>query len=224
MKRTLTIAALMLAAFTAFAQTSTEYVKDWAHTDRYAADNAKIRKTPKAVFMGDSITDNWSNNSHPSFFTDHNFAGRGISGQTTAQMLVRFRSDVIDLQPKYVVILAGTNDIALNNGPISKENILKNIQSMCELAIAHKIKPVLCSVLPAYKYGWRPELTPAMDVIELNNMIETYAKEAKIQYVDFHSAMKDDRDGLPENYAPDGIHPNMEGYLVMEKMILKVLK
>lgn len=223
MKRKLYLIALALAMPLMAGAQQKEIVKDWAATNRYAEQNAAVTVKPKAVFMGDSITDNWSNKVHPDFFTAHNFVGRGISGQTSAQMLVRFRPDVIDLHPKYVVILAGTNDIAQNIGPVSKEIVLKNIQSMCELAKANKIKPILCSVLPAYQFGWRKQLTPAEDIIELNEMIAAYAKSAKIPYVDFHSAMKDERNGLPEKYSKDGVHPVSEGYEVMEKIILSYL-
>lgn len=224
MKKTTIVTALALCISILANAQQKEIVKDWAHTDRYAESNAAVTVRPKAVFMGDSITDNWGNRTHPEFFTDNNFLGRGISGQTTVQMLVRFRPDVIDLHPKYVVILAGTNDIAQNIGVISKEMILKNIQSMCELAKANRIKPILCSILPAYQFGWRKELTPADDVIEMNEMIKAYAKSAKIPYVDYHSAMKDGRNGLPEKYAKDGIHPNIDGYAVMEEIILKYIK
>ena len=196
--------------------------KDWAKFYRYSEANKNVTVRPKAVFLGDSITDNWAKKDKE-FFEENNFVGRGISGQVTSHMLVRFRRDVIDLAPKYVVILAGTNDIALNNGLISLENILGNIISMCELAKAHKIKPVLCSVLPADRYGWRKELQPAEDIIKLNQMIKEYAKSAKITYVDYHSVLTNEKGGLPEEYASDGVHPNIECYKIMEEMILKHL-
>ncbi len=194
--------------------------KDWAKFDRYAQANDTISVRPKAVFMGDSITDNWAKKDKD-FFNDNDFVGRGISGQVTSQMLVRFRQDVINLNPKYVVILAGTNDIALNNGPISLENILGNIISMCELAKLHKIKPILCSVLPAEQYRWRKELQPAGDIIKLNQMIKDYAKSERIPYVDYHSALTNDNGGLPEQYSGDGVHPNIDCYKVMEEIIMK---
>ena len=220
MRRTIIAIAAALSCLCASAQT-----KDWARTDFYTERNSAVATSPKAVFMGDSITDNWGNRTHPEFFSDHNFAGRGISGQTTAQMLIRFRPDVIDLHPKYVVILAGTNDIALNNGPIDHDKIVGNIISMCELAKANRIKPIICSILPAYKYGWRPQVTDAAEqVMDVNTMLKAYAAKAKIQYVDYHSVMKDERNGLPEKYAADGIHPNMDGYAVMEEIILKYIK
>ena len=194
--------------------------KDWARFYRYAEANKNVTVRPKAVFFGDSITDSWPKKDGD-FFKDNNFVGRGISGQVTSQMLVRFRRDVIDLSPKYVVILAGTNDIALNNGVISLENILGNIMSMCELSRVHKIKPILCSVLPASQYRWRKELQPAEDIKTLNSMIREYAKSAKIPYVDYHSVLADENGGLPAQYSSDGVHPNLECYKVMEDIVMK---
>ena len=196
--------------------------KDWAKFYRYQEANETISFRPKAVFMGDSITDGWAKQS-PDFFSSNNFVGRGISGQTTSQMLIRFRRDVLDLSPKYVIILAGTNDIALNNGLISLENILGNLQSMCELARAHKIKPILCSVLPADRYRWRKELKPAGEIVKLNELIKEYAKSAKIPYVDYHSVLKDENNALPEKHAADGVHPNLDCYKIMEDIIIKYL-
>ncbi|MGN1233492.1 MAG: SGNH/GDSL hydrolase family protein [Candidatus Cryptobacteroides sp.] len=197
--------------------------QDWANFGRYSKQNETVSVRPLAVLMGDSITDMWYS-TRPEFFTGHNFAGRGISGQTTSQMLVRFRRDVIDLHPKYVVILAGTNDIARNTGIISLENILGNIISMCELARANGIKPVLCSVLPASSYGWRPEVTDsAVQIAELNRMISDYAASRRIKYIDYHSAMKNDEGGLPKSLAADGVHPTADGYAIMEAMLLEAL-
>ena len=150
MKKALLITLIFAAGMTAAAQSAP---KDWAKFYRYEQANDTISLPPRVVFIGDSITDNWARKDGE-FFSSNNFAGRGISGQTTSHMLVRFRRDVIDLKPEYVVILAGTNDIALNNGLISLENIMGNIQSMCELAIQNDIKPVLGSVLPADKFPW----------------------------------------------------------------------
>lgn len=215
MKKTLLIAISMLIGIMADAQ-------DWAKFYRYSEANDTVKTAPRAVFMGDSITDNWAKRDMD-FFTSNNYVGRGISGQTTSHMLVRFRRDVVDLKPKYVVILAGTNDIALNNGEITLENILGNIISMCDIAKANKIKPVLCSVLPAAKYRWRPQLTPAEDIVKLNEMIREYAKSAKIPYVDYHSMLKDENNGLPEKHAKDGVHPEIECYKLMEEMIVKYL-
>lgn len=212
--------------------------KTWAQHERYAASNdtvmaryrmpefgynklAKSRRV-EAVLMGNSITDNWAK-MDPDFFAQNNFVGRGISGQTTAQMLSRFQADVIALDPKMVIIMAGTNDIAQNNGYISHEHILQNIQSMCELAKFHKIKPVLCSCLPAASFKWRPNLTPAEDIKRLNEMIKAYARENKILYVDYYSAFVDEQGGLPKKYAKDGVHPNLEAYKIMEHILLRSL-
>jgi len=208
--------------------------KTWAQHERYAAqndtvigkvkgENGKVKgKRPTAVLMGNSITDNWAKY-HPEFFAENNFVGRGISGQVTAQMLSRFQADVIALRPKMVIIMAGTNDIAMNNGYIAHEHILQNIQSMVELAKYHRIKPVLCSCLPAAEFKWRKNLTPAEDIKRLNEMIKTYAEANKIKYIDYHSALADEIGGLPKKYAADGVHPNMEGYAIMEEILLKNL-
>ncbi|MFV0605781.1 MAG: SGNH/GDSL hydrolase family protein [Niabella sp.] len=206
-----------LAAGASFAQQK----NDWANFAKYAKANDTAAQGA-VVFMGNSITQGWVT-AHPAFFAENNYIGRGISGQVTSQMLVRFRPDVISLKPKAVVILAGTNDIAQNNGYISNENILNNIISMCELAKVNNIRPILCSVLPAYQFGWRKELTPDNDIIKLNEMIKAYATENKIVYVDYHSALKDERNGLPEKYAKDGVHPTIEGYAVMEKLIQEAI-
>lgn len=215
MKKTLFIMLAMLIGISSSAQ-------DWAKFGRYEAANDTIKVKPRAVFMGDSITDNWAKKDLD-FFTSNNYVGRGISGQTTSHMLVRFRRDVVDLHPKYVVIMAGTNDVALNNGEISHENILGNLISMCEIAKANKIKPILCSVLPADRFRWRPQLTPAEDLVKLNKMIKEYAESAKIPYVDYHSVLKDENNALPEKYAADGVHPNLDCYKIMEEIIVKYL-
>ena len=197
---------------------------DWANIGRYAQANSEMTVRPKAVFMGDSITQCWYD-SDPSFFNDNNFACRGISGQTTSHMLVRMRKDVVDLHPKYVVILAGTNDIAKNNGFIEVDDIYGNIVSMCEIAKANKVKPVICSVLPVKQYKWRPEVTDCAErIIRLNAMLEDYAKASRCIYVDYHSVMKDDENGLPQKWSYDGVHLNGDGYDVIEKIILDTLK
>lgn len=195
---------------------------DWANFSKYEEANRSATKGA-VVFMGNSITEGW-NNTHPDFFVVNGYICRGIGGQTTMQMLVRFRRDVIDLQPKAVVIMAGTNDIARNNGYISLENILGNIISMAELAKANDVGVILCSILPAYEFSWRKELNPADDIIKLNDMIRQYASEQDIPYVDYHSALKDERNGLPEKYAHDGVHPNAEAYHIMEGIVKPVIE
>lgn len=220
MKRTILSVILVMSAFMAYAQPQ---IGDWAKFGRYHDANKEVTETPRVVFMGDSITDFWVD-ADPGFFSTNNFLGRGISGQTTSHMLVRFRRDVVDHHPEYVVILAGTNDIAKNLGEISLENTLGNIISMCEIARANNINPILCSVLPCNFFFWRPEATgQAQEIVKLNAMIKEYAKSAKIPYVDYHSAMKDSNDGLPKEYAEDGCHPTKAGYEVMKKIILKYL-
>ena len=194
---------------------------DWANYNRYAEANAQVTEAPKAVLMGDSITDGWPS-ADPESFSDNNIVGRGISGQGTSQMLLRFRQDVIELHPKYVVILAGTNDIAENSGKIDMEKTFGNIVSMCDLAKANGIKPIICSVIPAASFRWHPHVTGAAEkIVQLNQMLKAYAKENKIKYVDYHSAMKDERGGLPESLAKDGVHPTREGYDIMKNLLLK---
>lgn len=195
---------------------------DWAQFGRYADANKRVTTPAKVVFMGNSITDGWWPKDS-TFFINNNFLDRGISGQTTSEMLVRFRQDVINLKPKAVVILAGINDIAHNNGVISLENVFGNIVSMAELARYNKITPIICSVLPAYDFPWRRGMNPAPKVIELNKMLKAYADKEGLTYVDYHSAMKDERDGLPKNLASDEVHPTLEGYKIMEKIVLEAI-
>lgn len=217
-RKYLMVALCMLATSALFAQQ-----QDWANFGRYEAANKTVKAPSKVVFMGNSITEGWWNNDSL-FFKTNGYIGRGISGQTTSQMLVRFRADVIDLKPKAVVILAGTNDIAQNTGYISLENVMGNIISMVELAKANRIDVILCSVLPAQDFSWRKGLEPADKIVELNKMIKAYADRNKLPYVDYHSALKDERNGLPEKYSNDGVHPTLEGYKIMEKVISPALK
>ena len=166
----------------------------------------------RVVFMGDSITEAWHLDQS---FPGKAYLNRGISGQTTPQMLVRFRQDVINLKPKAVVILAGTNDIAGNTGPESLDEVEDNLASMAELADANGIKVVLCSILPAFDYPWQPGLTPAPKIDMINEWVKDYATRKRFVYVDFHLAMKDSRDGLPPALSKDGVHPLPAGYAIM---------
>ena len=196
--------------------------QDFANFAKYEKQNQELKAEKKnvtSVFMGDSITEGWAT-TDPSFFKNNNFVGRGIGGQVTSQMLLRFREDVINLKPKQVIIMAGTNDIAQNQGPISLDKILGNIVSMTELARANEINVVLCSVLPAYDFGWSKGLQPAEKVITLNKMIEAYAKKEHLTYIDYHSQMKDSRNGLDKIYTEDEIHPNSKGYEKMEAILM----
>ena len=195
--------------------------KDWPNLNKYAKENSQLTNTTNSVvFMGDSITEFWKV-SNEDFFTSNPYINRGISGQTTPQMLLRFRQDVIELKPSVVVILAGINDIAENTGPISIDAIMGNIVSMIELAKANKIQVVLCTVLPSNHFYWNPKLEPADKVIALNKLISTYAKKNKISCVDYYAAMVDDAKGLPKKYSEDGVHPNLEGYKIMEGLVEK---
>ena len=204
-------------------------VVDYAKIERYQKANAalpELRKGEKrVVFMGDSITAGWVKK-RPEFFSNNPFVGRGISGQVTHQMLLRFRSDVIDLKPQVVVILAGTNDIAQNSGPVSLEAVVDNIKSMAELAQQNGIQPILCSVLPAKDYPWRAGKDPLTNIPKLNALIESYANENGIPYVDYFNAMEDGQGGMkvPEHTAEtDLVHPNANGYAVMEALLKPVI-
>ena len=174
----------------------------------------------RIVFMGNSITEDWKSLS-PNFFLDNNYVNRGIGRETSSQMLLRFRSDVINLKPSAVVILAGINDIAENQGPISIPDIARNIFFMSQLASENNIKVILCSVLPAYDFPWRPGLNPKDKVISLNDLIQKHAQEKSFEYVDYFSSMVDERKGLIKEYGNDEVHPNLEGYRVMESIIQK---
>lgn len=195
---------------------------DWANLNRYKEENLKIGlpadNENRVVFIGNSITQGWIE-VNPNFFVGKSYINRGISGQTTPQMLVRFRSDVVNLKPKVVVILAGTNDIAGNTGPSTLEMIEDNIASMVEISNANNIKAVLCSVLPAYDYPWKPGLEPAQKIVDLNKWIKEYAVKNKIIYVDYFAPMADQRNGLKKEYSEDGVHPNLAGYNIMELIV-----
>jgi lysophospholipase L1-like esterase len=195
---------------------------DWANLNKYKNENILLSspatEEKRIVFFGDSITEGWKT-IQPEYFTNQTYINRGINGQTTPQMLIRFRADVIELKPKIVVILAGTNDIAGNTGPATLEMILGNLVSMCELAKANGIKVVLCSVLPAYDYPWKSGLEPAEKIAVLNKMIIKYAKANDIPYVDYYSATVDYRKGLKSIFSQDGVHPNKEGYRVMGPIV-----
>ena len=197
---------------------------DWPQLRRYRGENIRVGKPVanenRVVFMGNSITDAWIN-SDPSFFQNHPYLDRGISGQTTPQMLVRFRQDVIDLKPKAVAILAGINDIAENTGPSSLQMTENNLMSMAQLAKANGIKVVLCSVLPAAAFPWRPSINPVESVTELNKWIKNYAAKNNFVYVDYYDAMVDSRKELPANLSKDGVHPTLEGYKIMEPLVVK---
>ena len=195
--------------------------QDWPNLNRYKKENydlnLDLNEGNRVIFMGDSITEGWSA-LYPDFFKKRNYVNRGISGQTTPQMLIRFRSDVVDLLPKIVVILAGTNDIAENTGPSNVKMITDNIFSMAELGNAHSIKIVLCSVLPVFKYSWKNIIDPPSYIYEVNSMIEEYCLKNNYKYLDYYSSMVDGRKGLMESLTEDGVHPNEKGYEVMSQL------
>ena len=214
-----------LVCFTVFSQSQNQQ-QDWANLKRYQAENDSLAQYPvsknRVVFMGNSITQGWKE-AHPKFFAANPYLCRGISGQTTPQMLVRFRQDVVALAPKVVVILAGTNDIAGNTGPSTPEMIVDNIASMVEIAAANGIRVILCSVLPAYDYPWSRGKEPNIKIPQLNEKLKEYAEKNKISYVDFFSAMTDGRNGMIAEYTTDGVHCTSAGYDVMEKMIVPAI-
>lgn len=208
------------------------YSQDFANLGKYKDENSKliaseIKDNNRVVFMGNSITEGWLSK-RPGYFAEKKYINRGISGQTTQQMLVRFRQDVVNLKPKLVVILAGINDIAENGGPYSPEVTSGNIFSMCELAKQNGIKVIVCSVLPASEFLWRKGLEPAQKVIDLNSALKVYAEQNKHLYVDYYAAMVNDKKGLKDELGTDGVHPNELGYTIMEpileKAIARVLK
>lgn len=196
----------------------------FANFKRYDQANKELpapaKKEKRVVFLGNSITEGWVN-IHPEFFQENGYIGRGIGGQTSYQFLLRFRNDVINLKPKLVIINAGTNDAAENTGPFDLDITFGNIASMAELAKANNIKVILTSVLPASGFRWNKKVTDAADRIEaLNAKIKAYAKENKIPYVDYYTPMVTGAErALNPDYSKDGVHPTLEGYLVMEKLI-----
>lgn len=200
--------------------------QDWANLEKYQVLNEKLTMNEikaQVVFMGNSITEGWAQ-TNPSFFEDNLYANRGIGGQTTPQMLVRFRQDVVALNPKVVVILAGTNDIAGNTGPSTLEMILDNLKSMAEIASANNIEPVLCSVMPAFDYPWKPGMEPNVKIPKLNAMIQAYCKEKNFLYLNYFAAMNDGNNGLREELTNDGVHLTEEGYQFIEPMVQMAIK
>ena len=200
---------------------------DWPNLSRYQDENRSVRLPEKGkqrvVFMGDSITEELSN-LYPDYFDTKGYINRGIGGQTTPQMLIRFKPDVIDLEPDIVVILAGTNDIAGNTGPSNVKMITDNIFSMAELARAHQIKVVLSSILPVFEYEWAKEKKDVPATIDsVNDELKKYVNDHGLVYLDYFSPMVDERKGLNKDYTYDGVHPNQDGYILMSSLAEKVL-
>jgi len=192
---------------------------DWANLGYYKKRNRELglpdENEKRIVFMGDSITEEWGN-LYPEFFSGKNYINRGIGGQTTPQMLIRFKPDAIDLKPDVIVILAGTNDIAGNTGPSTVRMITDNIFSMAELAIAYDIIVVLASILPVYQYSWADDVIDPPSIVDsINIKIKEYVENQGLVYLDYYSSMVDDQKGLKIDYTGDGVHPNEAGYKVM---------
>tara|TARA_Y100000746_G_scaffold36621_1_gene27408 strand:+ start:1828 stop:2466 length:639 start_codon:yes stop_codon:yes gene_type:complete len=200
---------------------------DWANLARYEDYNLKVglpkKDERRVVFMGDSITEEWSN-LYPEYFTEKGYINRGIGGQTTPQMLIRFKPDVVDLKPEIVVVLAGTNDIAGNTGPSNAKMITDNIFSMAEIAKAYQMKVVLSSILPVYEYDWAREIKdPPSTIQAVNDALKQYASDHGLIYLDYFSSMVDERQGLNSDYTSDGVHPNESGYILMSSLAEEVL-
>ena len=192
--------------------------QDWAQLEYYKKANEELESEEntgnRVVFMGNSITEGWLAH-YPEFFENASYVNRGIGGQTTPQMVLRFRQDVVALHPKAVVILAGTNDIAGNTGPANTRTIMDNIMNMCEIAAVHDIEVILATVLPASDYPWRPGCNPHTRIPELNNSIRAYAQANDLVLIDYFAALDNGENGMIEDLAYDGVHPNSKGYKVM---------
>lgn len=220
------LSVLLLGAASWLAQAA-DAPQDWANLARFRDANAQLLAGPadpqRVVFMGDSITEGWTVGD-PAFFANRSRINRGIGGQTTPQMLLRFRDDVIALKPRAVVILAGTNDIAGNTGPVTDEQVAGYVASMVELAQAAGIRVVLLSVLPADRYWWNKALQPAARIVRLNGLLQQVAQAHRVTWVDLHKPMNDGKDGLLHAYGEDGVHPNANGYRAMRQPVLDALE
>ena len=219
MKKTIVISMLLIMGVSGYSQ-------DYFRFKDYKADNERIianEAFPEVVFMGNSITENWAA-FHPEFFTEHNYLGRGIGGQTSAHMLVRFQSDVIDLHPKVVVIMAGTNDVAHNEFWVEPEQVVNNVISMCTLAKANGIIPIISSIPPCNKFVWRLEIKDAgQTIVGINNALKAYADANNIVYVDYHSDLVGEDLGFKKDLSNDGCHPNPDTYFQMEAMVMEAI-
>jgi lysophospholipase L1-like esterase len=231
MKFSLLLPVFLLIATCSFAQDKEDFKDDWAALSHYQQENKALGE-PKAgekrvVFLGSSIFEFWKTKV-PEYFAGRPYLDRGISGQISPQLLIRFRQDVIDLKPKAVIILAGSNDIASNTGHVTNERIMDNIKSMTELAKAHNIKVIICAYLPVFEYPWRKGIEPANKIIDLNNKIKAYVAQNNLILLDYFSPLVDERNGQKAELTTDGVHPNVAGYKIMagvtEAAIAKALK
>ena len=228
-KKLLGVIAFALCAIPSLlqAQNDRNDIYNVANIKRYEEANkqvpAKQKKETRVVFIGNSITEGWYR-AHPDWFKENNYLGRGIGGQTSPQMLLRFQADVVDMNPDVVVINAGTNDIAENTGKYHFSFTLANIKSMAEIARANGIKVILTSVLPHDRFGWRPEVgNPVKKIEELNNAIKAYADANKIPYVDYNKEMRMESGGMKPELSKDGVHPYPDAYLIMEALVKPVI-
>ena len=203
------------------------YSQDWFGFNRYQADNDSIIDSgnyPEVVFMGNSITELWAYY-HPDFFSSHHFCGRGIGGQVSSQMLVRFTADVIRLHPKAVVIMAGTNDVAHNDYWVAPDKVVENVIAMCNLAKANGIVPIISSIPPCSRFVWREELeNVGQTIVDINKCLRSYAEANGIVYVDYHSALADEDLGFQKPLSDDGCHPNPDTYFTMENLVLEAIR
>lgn len=228
MKRFFAALALLVCTLPVWGQR--EDIRSYAQLNRYEEANAMLAAQPepgRVVLVGDSITDNWAR-MRPGFFSENGIAGRGIGGQTTHQMLLRFRRDVVENHASAVAILAGTNDIAGNVGPCSLQDIVDNIADMCDIAKVNGVRTIICSVLPAHRYPWSRDKRPDIEIPKLNEMLRQLAADKGCTYLDYFAAMVDsnpkNENGLARNIARDGVHPTHEGYQIMENLLLECVK
>jgi len=223
------LSLLLIALFIAVAGHAQEISNkdDWADLSHYVQENQQLAPPKpgedRVVFLGSSIFENWKK-MVPEYFNNNSYLDRGISGQTSPQLLIRFRQDVIDLHPKAVIILAGSNDIAGNTGHVTNERIMDCIASMAELARLHNIKVILCEYLPIYDYPWRKGMEPADKIIALNKMIRAYALANNFTVLDYFSPLVDERNGQKAELTLDGVHPNVAGYKIMAKVTDDAIK
>ena len=201
--------------------------QDWANLNKYRDQNEKlgapIINEKRVVFIGDSITESWLT-FQPEFFNKPYYINRGISGQTTPQMLIRFRSDVIQLKPSVVLILAGINDIAENTGPSNVQDIAGNIISMAELSSSNGIKAIICSILPANEFSWNPKINPVSKISSVNSILKSYAKKNELTFLDYYESMVDENEGLKKEYGTDSVHPNLSGYKLMSVLAEQAIR
>ena len=194
---------------------------DWAYLEKFRVENSLLKiqlEENRIVFIGDSIIAGWNNEA---LFTENqHFINRGINGQTTSQILHRFQSDVIDLKPKFAVILVGTNDIAENLGPITMEQIQNNFTLMIEIAKVNAIKVIICSILPAYRYYWNPKIKPVEKIIILNVFLISLSNNINVFYLDFYTSLEKEN-AMNKIFSEDGVHPNSVGYNLMSDILRK---